>query len=248
MKSMLKKILVLLLTFVLVFSFPACEKKTPIDELTEKELVLFEALKIMTKDFFEPSGVKLLEVGDYNISVTDYFDREYDWYDVQDLHSDEMYKDMNDPYYHINLHKNLGYGEFEHITVRIQGENRVGGTLNHYYIVRLNTMSESITDTPEQIAEDTFNSHYNKKEDWDNISRLEFPRSNYDTWEEYKESTISIYYRTPYCTNEYAVEHFGCYYELDDYSSIESTAEDTFNIARINKALKYYWDERLGNN
>lgn len=238
----MKKTLALFLVISVIFSLSACGKRTPIDELTESELILFDALKIMTKDFFEPGEVKLLEVGDYGVSnenpfeidyLAEEFDEEYDWdaYIAYEQFLDEV-------------HDDLGYGEFKYITVRIQGENRVGGTLNHYYRIRLDTLPESIVDNPAQFAEEEFSKYHNKQEDWDND---EYNRRWHDSWEEYKSYTINLLYKDAYCDQEYATEHMGKYSELESYFSIETSAEDTYNIAKINRALKYYWDERLGN-
>ncbi len=78
------------------------------EQLTSHESDVFEALiKMITADFFEPSAVRILELGEYNTSKSVIGDDgvEYD-YDVPHT-----------------------------VVVRLQGENRVGGTLNHYYRV-----------------------------------------------------------------------------------------------------------------
>ena len=79
-------------------------EKTAIEQLNEKEKLLFDALcKITKSDFFEPSAIRVLEIGDYRERTR--------WGKDSVLYGPDT------------------------IVVRLQGENRVGGTLNHYYLV-----------------------------------------------------------------------------------------------------------------
>ena len=96
------------------------------------------------------------------------------------------------------------YTEDNVVKVRLQGENKIGGTLSHYYVIRLDTLEESIVDKAS--------------------------------------------YRSNECTREEANEYMGRYMNIGDNIRIYRNNEDVFNISKINKALKYYWDERLGNN
>ena len=80
--KLLSTISLILVVFLSVSILSACGneelvevEKTPIELLTEKELLLFEALKKMSAEFYEPAEVKLLEVGDYEkFSTTSYSD------------------------------------------------------------------------------------------------------------------------------------------------------------------------------
>lgn len=88
------------------------------DQLTDLESRLFDALvKMVTDDFYEPSAVRVLEIGD--------FEERTKW--------DET---------------SLIFGP-DTVVVRLQGENRVGGTLNHYYRVCV-TAAENMTEVAQQ--------------------------------------------------------------------------------------------------
>lgn len=83
------------------------------DSLTGEEKLLFNALVRMIKDFYEPSAVRVLDIGDYTN------------YEEKDLSS----LSQADADY---LRKNAVT-----IVVRLQGENKIGGTLSHYYMICL---------------------------------------------------------------------------------------------------------------
>ena len=199
-------------------------EETPIGLLTDKEKILFEALIKMSKDFFEPSEIKILEIGDYSTIVSSQH-MDFDTY--------------------MNFNNIVGKGESNYIVVKLQGENRVGGTLSHYYAVRLDTVKSFIVDNPQQkieeVAEETC------KTTWDECSDDEYPKTSFNTRQQYKRFLTNDYYANQYCTEEEATQGFGKYIELKDSTTIKKNCEDIFNIAKINKALKYYWDERLGN-
>lgn len=192
-------------------------EKTPVELLTADERDLYEALLIASTEFYEPSEVRVLEVGDYNRRAeTNFFG------------------------------PNLGDGIYSRVTVRIQGENRVGGTLNHYYAIRLKTQASSIVDDPKAVIESV--AERDCKNKWDNRQENEYPKTDFSSREDYKKFLTTVYYVDDYCTEEEAEQYFGRCAKLDDDESISISAEATFNIAKINKALKYYWNERLGNN
>lgn len=141
------------------------------EQLTEKELALFDALvKMVTRDFYEPSAIRVLEVGD--------LDERTKWADNADA-------------------KDMLYGP-DSVVVRLQGENRVGGTLNNYYRVCI-TAAENMS---------------------------EFAQSSI------KGNTLFRY-----------KGEVGDYVELENYEGIEEDASDMFDIGRINKALKEYWED-----
>lgn len=218
----MKKITAVLLAIITILCFASCaaeKPKTPVDDLSEDELLLFDALKIITQDFYEPGAVRLLEVGEHKTF--------------------EKYS------YGIWGSSPFGNGEFHSVVVRLQGENRVGGTLNHYYIVRLDTLPGYIVDNVEQAIQNAVETDCVEK--WDNRSNTEYPHTSYLTRAEYKEFLTDHYYAEKFCTPEEAENQFGKCFELDDDYAISDDAEDIYNIAKINKALKYYWDGRLGN-
>ena len=230
-KNCYKIFAVIEIVLMFIFVFSSCggkeiddfeKEQTPIELLTEKEKMLFEAVIKMSKDFFEPSGVKILEVGEY--------------------HEANHYV-----YAKTSNEDKLGDGLFNLVTVRIQGENRIGGTLSHYYLIRLDTLKETIVDNPQQkqqkIEERAESDCISR---WDNRGEDEYPKTDFGSRQQYKIFLINSYYAGWYCTQEEADQNFGRYIELDD-KEIEESNEDIFDVSKINKALKYYWDERLGN-
>lgn len=106
------------------------------NELTEREQRLLNALINMTKeDFYEPSKVRILEIPVYDGSG--------------------VYKNDPDPSrddYASSNNENPFLNENEYAVVRLQGENKVGGTLNHYYVI---CMSEN-----NQSHEESFSKEY----------------------------------------------------------------------------------------
>lgn len=219
----MKKVTAVFLAIIIMLCFASCaagKSKTPVDDLSEDELLLFDALKIITQDFYEPGAVRLLEVWEYNV--------------------------FYQSFYGIWNPAPLENGEFHSVVVRLQGENRVGGTLNHYYIVRLDTLPDYIVDNVEQAIQNAAETACEKN--WDNGLNTEYPHTSFRTRAEYKEFLTNVHYVDEFCTSEEAENQFGKCLELDDDYTISDDAEDIYNIAKINKALKYYWDGRLGNN
>ncbi len=150
------------------------KEETNIEKLTSNEKGLFDAIIKMTKDtFYEPSAVRLLEVGDYK---------------------------QNGQAGSLNLGNSV-------VVIKLQGENRVGGTLNHYYCVVIKENEWSIGEVD---AKDYANS---LRITGDAKLALEIDGK------------------------------VGDYVELDDRYSIEEDASDTFDIGRVNKALKEYWED-----
>ena len=111
------------------------------------------------------------------------------------------------------------------VVVRLQGEHKLGGTLNNHYLVCVN-------DTK------CWNKADNKP--------MEFTTAWSDNWREKYETTGS---------KEHWEEMIGCllvsmrsggvigdYAELLDYS-ISADASDIFDVGKINKALAEYWED-----
>lgn len=177
----MKKMISALLALVLCLSLCACgannEPTAPLsakEQLTEKELSLFDALiKMTTKDFYEPAAIRILEVGDYEENMA--------WEEDSYIYGPDT------------------------VVVRLQGENRMGGTLNHYYLVCI-TAAENMTKTAQSTLEA-----------WTLLGKM-----------------------------EQILKHkgeVGDYAELSDGYQLEASADETFNIGRINKALAEYWEE-----
>lgn len=114
----MKKILSILLALVLCLPLCACgeKKDTAREQLTDLERNLFDALiAISTKSFYEPAAVRVLEVCDYE-------------------ERSQHLQDKDSKYGYIRHNYELNYGP-DTVVVRLQGENKVGGTLNHYYLI-----------------------------------------------------------------------------------------------------------------
>ena len=184
----MKKTISLLLALVLCLSLCACgggnntvettvptEPPTAREQLTELEEKLFNNLIAITKDsFYEPSAVRVLEVCDYYEGTTRTDPDEYDY----------------------------SYGP-DRVVVRLQGENRVGGTVNHYYLICLTG------------AENT---------------------------SEYAKTMIAAFARNKEMRMHFKAEE-GEYAEIGDYYEVKRDSSDIFDIGRINRALKEYWEE-----
>lgn len=102
------------------------------------------------------------------------------------------------------------------VIVRLQGENRVGGTLNHYYkivLVGAKNTSEYGSTMKDLYAAKRLNAILNGEDS-----------SKYEAKE-----------------LDYSGE-IGDYVELQDDYSFEASADD-FNIGNVNRALKEYWEE-----
>lgn len=197
----MKKILSLLLALSMLLLFCACGEKTSSsettaeteppserDKLNENESLLFEALvKITTAAFYEPSAVKVLEIGD---------------------HSSNIYPS-------------------EYVVVRLQGENKAGGTLNHYYKICIReegNLYEIYCEHMNQYHEDYpyFNNYWM------------YDYYSFDDWVKDEHP-------------EYTYEHneFAEYKELSDgYQFNAVSADEEFSVGKINRALTEYWTEK----
>lgn len=127
---------------------------TPIDELIEEEKVIFDSLLVNINDFFNPSEVRILEIGNYS-----------------ENQPTELCPDGEKDCY-----------------IKINGTNRAGGTI--IQVFKLVLMNYRVV---------------------------------------YDGKTI--------------------YYEKGDLTEETSEINSKYNavdIGRINKALKYYWNEKMG--
>lgn len=112
-----KRYFVLFLAVIMLLSLCACGKEpTAREQLNEKEEILFKYLiEITSDDFFEPASVKILEIGDYTLNS-------------QTVSGESI---------------TATYDGSTTVVVRLRGENKVGGTLNHFYCIALSD-SETI--------------------------------------------------------------------------------------------------------
>ena len=148
------------------------------EELTDLEESLFSNLISITKDsFYEPAAVRVLEVYDY---------------------------EERSKYENTNSHDIL-FGP-DTVVVRLQGENKVGGTLNHYYLICIKSGENQSYYAQAMIK--AFSGYYGNKE-----ARMRYKADA------------------------------GEYVEIGDSYEAEKDASDQFNIGRINKAIKEYWEE-----
>ena len=279
----MKRIIAILIALLTVIGLSSCSgnsaDKSPESGRSKEEKRLYEAIRKMSNDFFEPSEIRLLEIGDYKL------------------------------YYSGDL-SGMGDGCYYGITVRLQGENKVGGTLSQYYTLRLDTVTVggARLDAEKEFDEDKY-----YKKNWDECKSDKYPRSSYGSFEEYREETIKYklenYYFTDYesamaaaekkfddrydyykkkwdecSSNKYPRDSYDTFAEYRDHmitydfkqfhypytepfdaeivtepddrflycecksgTTIENSMEDTYRVSYINKALKAYWDDRLGN-
>ena len=107
----MKKIICLLLMVVMIFTVVCgIAEESAIDKLEEKEKRIYDALLIMLNNFYDPSSVRVMELRDYT-------DRSK--YRESTLERDKM---LAGP---------------DTVIVRLSGANRLGGTLNNYYLLCL---------------------------------------------------------------------------------------------------------------
>lgn len=194
----MKKWMVVLLTLAICLGLAACgeepvvtteptEPPTAREQLSAEEERLFSALiTVTTENFFEPSAVRVLEVWDYD-------DRTY-W---------EKYKDSNNEVDRSNYEH--WYGP-ELVTVRLQGENRVGGTVNHYYRVCM-TGAENTSDTGKELWEACW-------------------------WTDQNVRAMDYRAETGECV------------QIDNLHLNLTREAEEFDVGKINRALKEYWDEK----
>ncbi len=179
------------------------ETQSPIEALNEQEKQLFDALILITKaDFYEPSAVKVLEIGDYQYRTKYKEDDSYD----------------------------LLYGP-DTVIVRLQGENRVGGTLNHYYIICINSGENESSTAQSQI--ENYRNMIKTNQKLIGVNELQRNGSSKEE-AEIIEAQIKLM--------KYVAE-FGEYIELPDGYEISKDASKDFDIGNINRALKAYWEE-----
>ena len=190
-----------------------------IDALSEKEKMLFDAIVDMsTDDFFNPSAVRLLEVGDYSG-----FEFSNETEELSQLFEElGMAEQLNDALMQPDL-----------VIVRLQGENKAGGTLNHYYKVCIKGYEKTGELNQEMI--DALEKQIEISESLVAINDF-LDESTSDDYEKLMETKSELM--------EYKAD-VGDYVDLGDDYEVKEDASDTFDIGKINKALKEYW-ENLG--
>lgn len=266
----MKRLFSILLCLGMLLSLWACgnsktkseeKSKTPIEDLNEDEKYVFDALVVAGNSFFNPSEMRLLDIGD------------------------------------------PGLDDARHatVTVRLQGENKLGGTVNDYYRLTLYRLRgkelakalaeeafendyyrdnwneckagkyprswyDTIDEYKKYITEEYWKDYYfhsaderdeyiesEAKNDWDTSADDEYPRSSYDSYNKYL-SFCKKYYKTQYFVvqnydkeiSPKKDESFGLCESIEN-ATIEVSGEGTYDVAKINRALKYHWDKKLGN-
>lgn len=201
----MKRTLALLLAFVMCFSLCACGNDNSQENITEnEELTAREKLTEKEEALF--SALISFVAEDFNAPS------EVRLLEVGDYEENST-----------GDSENSDWADF--VVVRLQGQNKLGGTLNNHYLVCVN-------DTK------CWNKADNKP--------MEFTTAWSDNWREKYEATGS---------KEHWEEMIGCllvsmrsggvigdYAELLDYS-ITTDASDIFDVGKINKALAEYWED-----
>lgn len=170
------------------------------DALTEREQRLLDRLISITReDFFEPSKVRILEIPVYggdNVYVTH-------------PHPDE------DSYSSGSGEKTPSKNEYA--VLRLQGENKAGGTLNHYYAICITEGSLS--------TEGSYRESYSKRYSTSEYCSICMRAGEYfDLGDDYK-TTYSV---------------------LGVKSEIQWNCPDGslfFDIGKVNKAFAAYWKD-----
>ena len=171
------------------------------DELTGREQRLLDRLKSITKEyFFEPSKVRILEIPVYDCG---------DIYTLQhDPNCDSYGNESNKKTY-----------ENEYVVVRLQGENKVGGTLNHYYVICLSELN-----TIDEINKIRVEASYSK----------ELETREYCSYKLKAGECIEL--GDTYKTTETVIGDMEIRWGGDDGSKY-------FDISKINKAFAAYWKD-----
>ncbi len=123
--------------------------------------------------------------------------------------SKKMYSDPNDEHYA------LLYGP-DSIVAKVQGQNKVGGSLNHYYDIII-VSGENMDEDSQSLID-----YY------ETLVRLSDVTTDPDAC---VKSLVSL------------KGHVDDYYRLSDSYKIEDIA-DEFNVGKINNALNEYWTEK----
>lgn len=128
---MIKRILsVVLLLAILLTNTVSFAEESAIAQLSDFEKEVYDALLIMLNDFYNPSEVRILEMGEYT-DRSSY---------RENAGEDALSAFLAGP---------------STIVLRLSGTNKLGGTLNHYYMLALNDWmtAETILDSVKTLRE-----------------------------------------------------------------------------------------------
>lgn len=125
---------------------------------------IIESLKVISNNFYEPGAVRLLDIGDSKSKL----------YDAKKF-------------------TGMGEGYFYGVVLKLQGENKIGGTLSHYYLLRIETVTGSAAAIDAALEFDKTSSYTKSNyEKWTECSPNEYPKTTYKTYEEYRNYKINF--------------------------------------------------------
>lgn len=148
----MKRIILIVIALAMVAALFSCSKSPDASSGNEQEIV--NLLKTISNDFYEPSAVCLLEIGDCRLKL-----------------------------YNAKNFTGMGKGYFYGIVLKLQGENKLGGTLSHYYLLRIETVTGSDAAIDATLDFDKSNSNLKT---WINCSSNQYPKTIYKTYEAYR--------------------------------------------------------------
>ncbi len=269
----MKKIVVFFLTMILLFGCIACGSKkdeTQGSKLSEEEQQLVEILKIISKDFNAPGEVRLLEIGDAGTYMSyllpDMGTGEFEGVVVR-LQGQTKAGGISSGVYLIRLDPVKTNSAWE--AAEKEFDDRMD-----YWVEQWNEKPDDDWSRKQYKTFDAYRAnmiefYYDNyvfaseiealtaavssfdftQEEWNATSADDYPRSYFDSYDAYKTWYIYSYklpdYLYPY-PDKYDVKEVYLYREIED-GTVKNSAEDVYDISEINKALKSYWDERLGN-
>ncbi len=269
----MKKLLAFALALLFILAFAACGNDS--NALTEDEQLLVDNLIKISQNYLVPSEVRLLEVADYrlydasgydNMGYTRYYgvkvklqgqvklygaaEQKYLIRMKTETYSQEAIEAVN-KHFDDNIEawqKNWNecapneYPRKDFSTFEEYRENVISFLLVCYCF--------DDEASARAAAERDFKSRSDYEQSkWDKCPEDEYPRNQYDSFEAYREGEIESTmenYLYPY-PKVMVPDRSGYYIELHPNESFLVDAESTFNVAKINKALKAYWDGRAGN-
>lgn len=171
------------------------------NELTEREQRLLDRLIAITReDFFEPSKVRILEIPIYG--------------------GDGVFKHDPDPnrdYYASGSDEVTTTNEYA--VVRLQGENKVGGTLNHYYAICISERNKK-----SGVSKSADDLQYDKQYNTEDYCEYDLNAGEYFDLEDDYKTTETLLGKK----------------EINWYSTNES---NYFDIGKVNKAFAAYWKD-----
>ncbi len=252
----MNRIICLLLLIALTVSLFSCaSNENPDTKLSDEEQMLFDALLVASNSFFNPSEMRVIGVGD---SWYTSWDGIYYKYLTVRIQGENKFGGISSDYYRLYLYtlegKALATALAEDIvTIEWEYCKNTDYPKNTFpsYDEYLNFYLSKYFFHSE--LDRTNAAEHQAKLDWDNSKSDEYPRSDYETYDEYLEFVYWYYEINYHVVKNYDKEispsidiYFGKCTVLED-SSIEISEEDIYDVSKINKALKNYWAEKLGN-